>query len=64
MSDREALKLLQLLRDYAQEYGNTEDMKLSEIAEDIVSSLDAYDPEAEAMKDEIMAAIVSSPRNN
>jgi hypothetical protein len=58
MTDAQALELLRLLHAYVTEYGScSNDVTLGDVAEDLVESLDTYNPNAEALRDEIEGAL-------
>jgi hypothetical protein len=59
MSDKEALELLRLLHLYVTSYPESASTALtaSDIAEDCLTSLDEYSPEAERLNDEIQAVL-------
>jgi hypothetical protein len=57
LTDKECVELLRLLHKYVSEYGDSADMTISEMAEDLAMSMDETTDEADQLRVEIVARL-------
>jgi len=58
MTDKEILELLRLVYKYVSEYGDSQDMTISEMVEDLAMSMDETTDEADRLRVEIVGRLV------